>query len=176
MTFSDYQNNKLSFKTDCKTEKRRFKLNEFFNQRFITVKYKEEKIKLLKDSIYGILDCDEPLIRFQDKESYTLAEKGPLWIFYKEENVQKNKLIYLEKRYFFCVKGDDKLKELTINNIKQEFPGDTKLHDLIDDRFHNREVSEYDTFHKMFKINRIINDSKSESDCPQLQQSKGKPD
>lgn len=60
ITYSDYVNQKLSYEIDCKTEKHVIKLHDFLNQSFITVNHKGEKIKLQKDSIYGILNCNEP--------------------------------------------------------------------------------------------------------------------
>jgi hypothetical protein len=155
-TFTDYNNNKLIYEIDCKTEKHRIRLNEFLNESYITIKHKDKKIKLQKDSIYGILNCDEPLIRFQNKEHFYLSEKGSIWIFYKEVPVTQGKGFKLEKQYYFTTTGNGPLIELTINYIKQAFPTNHTLHDAIDSQFQNTEISEYDTFHKMFKINHII--------------------
>ncbi len=174
LTYSDYTKNKLSYEADCKKEKQTIKLNEFLNESFITVKKKKEKIKLQKDSIYGILNCDEPLLIFQDKVHYSLAEKGSVWIFYREVSIPQAKTFKLEKRYYFSTKGDGKLEELTINNIKRAFPDNHKLHDLIDVHFQNRDLSEYDIFHKMFKINHLINDSKTDLVCPDHADVRGK--
>lgn len=155
-TFTDYNNNKLSYEIDCKSEKHIIRLNEFLNESYITIKHKNEKIKVQKDSIYGILNCDEPLIRFQNKEHFYLAEKGSIWIFYKEVPITQGKGFKLEKQYFFSIDGNSPLIELTINNIKQVFSTNHALHDAVDAQFQNTDISEYDTFHKMFKINHII--------------------
>lgn len=166
ISFEDYQNNKLSYKTDCKSEKHAVNINETFNQRYITIKYNEEKIKLQKDSIYGIVNCDEPLVRFQNKEHYTLAEKGSIWIFYKEMSVPQSKGSKLEKLYYFSTTGDGKIIELSLENIKEAFPENHKLHDMIDAQFQIIDISEYDFFHKMFKINHLIIDSENDATCP----------
>ena len=155
-TFADYNNGKLAYGIDCKIEKHIIKLNEFFNKSYITIKHKEEKIKLQKDSIYGVLNCDEPLIRFQNTEHFYLAEKGAIWIFYKEVSVAQGKGFKIEKQYYFSTKGDGKLIELTINSVKRSFPDNHPLHDAISAQFQISDISEYDTFHKMFKINHII--------------------
>jgi hypothetical protein len=157
LTYSDYNNNKLTYSINCKTEKHIIRLNEFLNQSFITVKHKEQKIKLQKDSIYGILNCDEPLVRFQNKEHFYLAEKEAIWIFYKEENVPEGKGFKVQKHYYFSKTGDGVLSELTISNIKYAFPNNHKLHDELDAQFGNGSaISDYDSFHKMFKINHLI--------------------
>src|SRR5258708_11321316 len=56
LTYSDYKLNKLSYTSDCKNEKQIIKLNEFLDEPFITIKHKNEKIKLQKSSIYGIIE------------------------------------------------------------------------------------------------------------------------
>lgn len=159
LTFNDYLNNKLSYEINCKTEKHTIRLNEFLNQPHITVIHNKQKIKLNKDSIFGFVSCDEPFARFQNKEHYYLAEKGVIWIFYEEEPVQQSKGFKLEKRYYFSVTGDGKISELTIGNIKQAFPDNHKFHDMVDAQFRNTNVSEYDTFHKMFKVNHLLHES-----------------
>ena len=159
LSFNDYLNNKLSYEINCKTEKHTIRLNDFLNQSYITVIHHDKKIKLQKDSIYGFISCDEPLVRFQNKEHYYLAEQGFVWIFFKEVPIAQNKGFKLEKQYYFSTKGDGKLIELTINNIKQSFPDNHKLHDMMDAQFQNTSISEYDSFHKMFKVNHILQQS-----------------
>ncbi len=169
-TYADYNNNKLAYEIDCKTEKHVIRLNEFLNESWITVKHKGEKIKLQKDSIYAVLTCDEPLIRFQNKEHFHLTEKGAIWIFYKEINTSEGKgikTVQLEKEYYFSVKGDSKIISLTISNIKYAFPNNHKLHDMLDAEIKSeKDISTYDAFHKMFKINHIITSSNNNTACP----------
>ena len=173
-TFADYNNNVLSYEVDWKTEKHTIRLNEFLMESHITIKHNGEKIKLKKDSIYGVLGCDEPLIRFQNNSHFYLAEKGPIWIFYKEEQVVQVKGFKYEKAYYFSTKGDGKLIELTVNNIKEAFPTNHALHDMLDEQFQSISISEYDTFHKMFKINHIINSANNSSVCPMHSEITGK--
>ena len=74
LTFSDYANNKLSYEINCKTEKHKIRMNEFLNKSYITVIHNGLKHQLDKDSIYGFSSCDEPLVRFQNKEHFNLVE------------------------------------------------------------------------------------------------------
>ncbi len=103
-----------------------------------------------------MLNCDEPLIRFQNKIHFHLAEKGAIWIFYKDKSVPEGKGFKIVKEYYFSTKGDGVLIELTIYNVKQAFPDNHPLHDAISAQFQNSDISEYDSFHKMFKINHVI--------------------
>lgn len=108
-----------------------------------------------------------PLIRFQNKAHFSLAEKGAIWIFYKEVNVTDGKVAKLQKQYYFSTKGDGKLIELTISNIKAAFPENTALHDMIDAQIKNeQDILSYDNFYKMFRINHMINSANNKCVCP----------
>lgn len=160
LTLQDYLNNKLSYEINCKTEKHKIKLNEFLNKSYITVFHNDQKINLGKDTIYGVVYCDEPLVRFQDKEHYYLDEKGPIWIFFRMENKATNKTFFPERKYYFSIKGDGKLMELSKENLRNAFPVNHKFHDLLDAQFSsNVNIGEYDSFHKMFKVNHLLQQS-----------------
>ena len=95
-----------------------------------------------------------------------MAEAGTIWIFYKDVSIPKNKNIIIEKRYYYSTKGNGKLIELNIKNIKQTFPNNHLLHDAVDAQFQNSSISQYDSFHKMFKINHIISSTNNNYACP----------
>jgi hypothetical protein len=164
ITFSDYLNKKLSYKINCKTEKETFRLNESINESYITLLYNKQKIKLYKDSIYGFITCNEPLVRFQDNREYYLSEEGPVWIFYleideisKKEYKPENPYRYsTEKEYYFSTKGDGKLIALTVDNLKQAFLNNPKVQTMVDTQFKNTDIYQYDSSHKMFKLNYLL--------------------
>ena len=59
-------------------------------------------------------------------------------------------------KYFFVTKSSDALQELTKENLKKAFPDSHTFHDALDDNFkEDKELINYDNFHKMYKINRI---------------------
>jgi len=46
---------------------------------------------------------------------------------------------------------------LTLENLKQAFPDNHRFHDALDATFAaGRVLAEYDEFHKMFKVNRLL--------------------
>ena len=161
LTFNDYQNNKLSYEINCATEKHTIRLNEFLDKPYIIVIHNGQKFKLVKDSIYGFISCDEPLVRFQDKQHFYLAEKGSVWIFYRKEQVPQAKSTTTVKRYFFSVKGDGNLILLSKENLKNAFPDNHKFHDMLDAQFKDdNDIGQFDDFHKMFKVNHLLLQSK----------------
>jgi len=155
LTFQQYENSVLNYETDCR-HKRSIKLHELFNSSYITVKSNKQKVKLKKDSIFAVQFCDQPLIRFQDRESYYLSEKGSVWIFYKEERIYNAKFSSIHKRYFFSIEGKGILSSLTVSNLKYAFPSNQKFHDMLDAYFTGEDASDYDSFYKTFKINHFL--------------------
>ncbi len=95
------------------------------------------------------------MARFQNNEHFHFAEKGGVCIFYKEVSVSEGKGSKMERRYYFSKKGDGKLMELTAENLKAAFPENHKLHDMIDANSANN-INQYDTFHKMFRVNHFL--------------------
>ena len=62
-----------------------------------------------------------------------------------------------EKRFFFSVGPNGDVQPLTILNLKNAFPDNHAFHDLLDMSFkHDSDLTRYDDFHKMFKVNRLL--------------------
>jgi DNA repair exonuclease SbcCD ATPase subunit len=55
---------------------------------------------------------------------------------------------------------------LTVENVKEALPEKHARHLKIDTRFQNIDVSEYDTIHKTFTINRAIYVANNSYACP----------
>ena len=59
-------------------------------------------------------------------------------------------------KYFFVSGSTDVLQELTKENLKKAFPDNHPFHDALDENFkEDKELINYDSFHKMYKINWI---------------------
>ena len=62
-----------------------------------------------------------------------------------------------EKTFFFSVGPNGDVLPLTILNLKKAFPDNHTFHDLLDMTFkHDSDLTKYDDFHKMFKVNRLL--------------------
>ncbi|KAA9038391.1 hypothetical protein FW778_12525 [Ginsengibacter hankyongi] len=63
-------------------------------------------------------------------------------------------------KYFFTTPSSDTLKELTKMNLKYAFPQNHAFHDALDANFNtDAELTSYDAFHKIYKINRLYSNS-----------------
>lgn len=60
-------------------------------------------------------------------------------------------------KYFFVTKSSDVLQELTKENLKKAFPENHAFHDALDAGFTtDSALPDYDSFHKMYKVNHLL--------------------
>ena len=92
-------------------------------------------------------------------KGYTVINPGENIIIYKyvhQAHSPKEAEKYVPK-YFFTTKSSDVLEELTKANLKKAYPANHAFHDAIDANFNqDTELINYDDFHKMYKVNRIL--------------------
>jgi len=88
---------------------------------------------------------------------YQILEAKTLYIYSLDVLVRKGTS---EKTYFFSVGPSGNVLPLTILNLKNAFPDNHTFHDLLDMAFkHDSDLTRYDAFHKMFKVNRLLDAS-----------------
>jgi hypothetical protein len=98
--------------------------------------------------------ADEPSFRLVGNDKYQIVEARALYIYALDTHVRKGAL---EKAYFFSVGRNGDLLPLTILNLKNAFPDNHAFHDLLDMSFaHDSDLTRYDGFHNMFKVNRLL--------------------
>ena len=159
-TAEDYLKHKLSFVINCKTEKHKIKSDLIFHQKKISIKHNDSTYTYPKDSIYGIKYCDGSIVRIYNNSEYPLINPNETIKIYKVVSKGGGKNNLSVTKYYFSKDYKSKIVKLTISNIKSAFPGNHKFHDLIDREFHNdRELATYDDFHKIMKINRVLQNS-----------------
>lgn len=159
-TANDFVMHKLSFAINCKTEKHKIKSDLIFHPKEITIKHKNATYNYPKDSIYGIKYCDGSIVRIYNNSEYPLINPDETIKIYKIVTTAQAKGNPAVTKYFFSKDAKSKIEKLTIGNIKSAFPDNHKFHDLIDMEFHNdHELSTYDNFHKIMKINRVLQNS-----------------
>ena len=60
-------------------------------------------------------------------------------------------------KYFFSAGLEGQIEALTLENLKKAVPDNHKFHDSLDATFGaGQKLEEYDDFHKMFKVNRLL--------------------
>jgi len=87
-----------------------------------------------------------------------LNKKGPVIIYKTEDKSKPSKgAVMPGPKYFFTTASADVLQPLTKENLKKAFPENHSFHDALDATFKSDDdLSQYDTFHKMYKVNRLL--------------------
>lgn len=159
-TANDYIKHKLSFAINCKTEKHKIKSDMIFRSKEISIKHADSTYTYPKDSVYGTKYCDGSIARIYNNSEYPLINPDEKIMIYKMVSGPSGKGQSAKTVYYFSKDANSKILELTLNNIKAAFPDNHKFHDLVDMEFHsNDELTSYDNFHKIMKINRALQNS-----------------
>ncbi len=159
-TANDYERHHLSFAIDCKTEKHKIKSNMIFHPKEITIKHNNTNYTYSKDSIYGIQYCDGAIIRIYKNLEYPLVNPNEMIMIYKVVSMGFGKNNPPKTEYYFSKDVKSEIETLSIYNLKKAFLSNHKFHGLIDAVFHqDKELYAYDDFHKIMKINRVLQNS-----------------
>lgn len=93
---------------------------------------------------------------------YTILNPGEAITIYKYVHAAHSpkEIEKYAPKYFFVTRGFDVLQELTKTNLKKAFPVNHAFHDALDANFkEDRELINYDGFHRMYKINWLYKNS-----------------
>jgi hypothetical protein len=102
--------------------------------------------------------ADGRSFRTVGSQRYEILEARDLVIYSSDAIVRKGTL---EKTYFFSVGLKGEILPLTILNLKNAFPDNHAFHDSLDMMFKNDwQLTKYDDFHNMYKVNRLLAASK----------------
>jgi hypothetical protein len=101
--------------------------------------------------------ADQRSFRVVGNQQYQILEAKGLFIYSADVLVRKGTT---DKAYFFSVGPNAEVLPLTIVNLKKAFPDNHRFHDNLDLMFRDdSQLTKYDNFHKMFKVNRLLNAS-----------------
>ena len=156
-TASDYRDGRLAFEGDCGSKAHKLELHDFLNKPYIDVTHDTEKRRFQKSELFGFRACDGRDYRFGANLAYWILEAKALCIYMREIRVRSGKSTRAVPVYSFSVGPDGPLLPLTLEDLKRAFPENHRFHDSLDLTFPGgRELAQYDEFHKMFKVNRLL--------------------
>lgn len=161
LTAADFESGKLAYAIDCSKEKHKIKLNEFLGRDYITVIHDNQPHNLKKEEIFGYKNCNDVIYRLSvDKHYQVLNPKEKILLYKIEFLPSKNQ--NSTTSYFFSNTATGEVKELTLTNLKNAFSENHRFHDALDAEFKSNEnLARYDSFHKVYKINRLYASSLS---------------
>jgi hypothetical protein len=116
-----------------------------------------------KSNTYGFRNTRGEEYRFVDKKEYRVLNPGETLLLYVYQHVAHSpkETAQYPPTYLFSIDAASAPLPLTKANLKTAFSGNHTFHDALDLQFKSdQELHEYDTFHKMYKLNRIYGNSK----------------
>lgn len=155
-TLEDFENNRLSYTTNDKTDENKIRFNEFLSRPYILVKQNGEKIHVFKDEIYAYKNKGN-IVRTWNYTQYHFLEKGPIWIYYKDVYASQPKGIQRVQKYFYSTHGKGEIQPLTLHNLKKSFPDNDLFHIYLDAQFRSdADLARYDNYANKFKVNHLL--------------------
>lgn len=157
LSAADYQESRLTAEGDCGSKRHRLELHDVLNKSFIHVTHGTEKRRYEKDDLFGFRACDGHDYRFASNLEYQILEAKDLYIYVRESYVSVGKSRHIVNLYYFSVGPAGRVLDLTLQNLKEAFPENHAFHDNLDQAFGARQnLAEYDQYHGMFKVNRLL--------------------
>lgn len=158
---ADFSRHQLSLSGDCNTEKYRLLANELMSRPYVTVVQQGRERQVPKDSLFGFYDCAGHEYRFvDDNRHYPILNPGEELLLYNVEQAPVGKQSGFTKLYFSPTAAAP-IQPLTLLAVKQAFPANYRLHDLLDAQFQGRaDLAAFDDLHKMTKINWLLQRSR----------------
>ena len=157
LTAADYRDGRLALEGDCGSKTHKLSLHDVLNKPYVDVTHESEKRRYPKSDLFGFRACDGRDYRFASNLQYQILESRELYIYSRAIPVNYGKGYRTIQEYYFSVGPEGQILALTLENLKQALPNNHKFHDSLDATFGpEREPWEYDEFHKMFKVNRLL--------------------
>ena len=160
-TAGDYKNKHLASESACGSPGHHVELHDVLHKPFIEVTHLGETRRYEKSRIYGFRSCSGRDYRFVGNEEYEIIESEEISIYAHEVPARNPKDtsrgLPTSRLYLFSVGAGGPVLPLTIQNLKQAFPNNHVFHDAVDMTFHtDDDLTQYDAFHRMFKVNRLL--------------------
>lgn len=155
LTEADFLQNKLSF-TKSQTEgKYKIIFNEYFQKPYITIKQDRKKTYLFKDEIFGYRN-NKQVIRVWDQVPYTLVQRGPVWIYYRDLNFTNGKGYNTERKYFYSLNGSSSIMPLSRESVRRALNNGQISQSIIQSLRNREEIVIYGGADQKFNPKEIL--------------------
>lgn len=158
ITSADFQQGKLAYAINYKEEKHKINDYVLFNDAVIKVKHHDTVYTLQKSETYGYRNTKGEDFRFVEDKAYKILNPGePLLMYvYQHPAHSPKEAEKYAAAYYFSTSASAAPQPLTRANLKAAFPDNHKFHDELDAQFKaDKDLINYDTFHKAYKLNHI---------------------
>lgn len=157
LSAADYQESRLTAEGDCASKTHRLELHDVLNKSYVHVTHGTEKSRYEKTDLFGFRACDGHDYRFASNLEYQIVEAKDLYVYMREGYESVGKSRHIVYAYYFSVGPTGRVLQLTLQNLKETFPDNHAFHESLDQAFGaGQNLAEYDEYHGMFKINRLL--------------------
>ena len=162
LSADDFTSNKLSFEKGS-SKKYKIKLHSLSFKSPIKITWGDSIIHLNKDSVFGYKDHDGTSYRFFNKTVFTMMNPGANILLYKVMSAAKTKYEEATYSYYYSKDVNSPVMSLTLRNLENTFSDNKVFVDFLEVHFRNNdELLEYDSNHRMYKINHLLELSKNQ--------------
>ena len=159
LSIDDFKSGKLTYDIDCNKEKQKIRLYDFFAKPYFDVWYKGEKIRLMKNQVFGYKNCLDKTFRFYENMDFQVVEIGGICIYSQEQMVLADKAGKVGISYFMSANPGGPIKVLNTNNLKDAFPENKVFQKMVDTKINSVNIADYDSLQKTYKINLLLKES-----------------
>ena len=156
LTADDFKNGKLTSEGWSGDSSHKLQLHDVLDKPYIHVTHGNETRKYDKSEVYGFRSTEGRDYRFVGNKEYKILEAKEISIYSIDVLVPRRKGA-TAPAYFFSVGAAGAVVPLTVTNLKNAFPDNHKFHDTLDMTLKSdSQLTQYDDFHKMYKVNRLL--------------------
>lgn len=160
LTAQDFQNQKLSYGINYKTEKHKIDDWLFLNGSQVKVKHKGMEIMLEKAEVYGYKNTRGETFRFVNDIAYQVLNSGESILLYKrtvQTSPLVNPTVREEEHYYFSKDAASPVIDLTIANLKRTYKNDVRFIKTIEKYFQkDEELVSYDSKRQVYTVSRLF--------------------
>lgn len=159
LTATDFSHKKLSHQS----KHSHIKTHEVFKKDLIEIICNDSTYTYKKDSVYGYRSNDGIDYRIVERKYYPILNSGETILIYKWQENTGMKGQEPTFRYYFSKDYASNLYVLNLRNLETVFASNKSYLKILEVHFgDNSDLLEYDTIHKMYKINRLLKLSENE--------------
>lgn len=156
----DFVAKRLSFGINCKKERHKIYLNDFFNKPYMTVKHNDSSYKVYRKDIYGYQFCNGETYRIVNRNDLQVLNPNEYIIIYRRSITHPPTGKTNVTNYYFSKGPYSDVQQLTFKNIRKAFAENKIFSRQVDSIFkYNTELATYDNQRKTFMINWIYKQS-----------------
>lgn len=132
------------------------KLHEVFKKDIIEVKHNDSNYVYKKHEIFGYKENTGEEFRVHEYKFYQILNPTEKVLIYKMPHGIPQKGQAQAYSYFFSKNASSPILSLTLKNVEGQFADNVKFDEFLETHFKTDEdLLEYDSIHKMYKLNRL---------------------